>query len=188
MVVAFQNSPAKIEEDFKLYYSDAHGEGDVDPNALFTIGERLDTADLYTLDEMDALADVFLAEAGGEAIAKVLAPIKNRWSGRRTQARLNKDKDSLEALRRFRADLISNGWQFLSQIVHYQGPELHRRAILATLLGRNLYMDGNQADVSFMEGVGVHAAVLRCSDQSADVHFCRPRGVVGVSIRSSGCS
>ena len=80
MVVDFRNTPASVQEDFKLYYSDAHVEGDVDPNALYTIGERLDTADFYTREEMDAVADAFLAEAGGEAIAKALSPIKNRWS------------------------------------------------------------------------------------------------------------
>ena len=35
MVVDFRNTPASIQEDFKLYYSDAHVEGDVDPNALY---------------------------------------------------------------------------------------------------------------------------------------------------------
>ncbi|TXD32661.1 type I restriction endonuclease subunit R, partial [Lujinxingia vulgaris] len=131
MVVDFRNTPASIEKDFKLYYSDAHVDGDVDPNALYTIGERLD--------------DAFLNDDGGEAIAKALSPIKNRWSGQWRQARLAKDKAQKEALEGFRADVLSyrNAWQFLSQIVDYQDPELHRRAILATLLGRNLHTDGN---------------------------------------------
>ena len=155
MVVDFRNSPPSIEEDFKLYYSDAHVDGDVDPNALYTIGERLDTAALYSHDEMDAIADTYLAEAGGEALAKALSPIKNRWSGQLRQAVLNKDKAQREALESFRADVLSyrNAWQFLSQIVDYQDPELHRRAILATLLGRNLHVDGNDYDDTYLEGV-----------------------------------
>ncbi|HJC29028.1 MAG TPA: DEAD/DEAH box helicase family protein [Candidatus Dietzia intestinipullorum] len=155
MVVDFRNTPASVQDDFKLYYSDAHVEGDVDPNALYTIGERLDTADFYTREEMEAVADAFLAEAGGEAIAQALSPIKSRWVGQRRQATLSKDKDQKEALESFRADVLAyrNAWQFLSQIVDYQDPELHRRAILATLLARNLHTDGNDYDDSYLEGV-----------------------------------
>ncbi|MFD5310111.1 type I restriction endonuclease subunit R [Streptomyces ardesiacus] len=155
MVVDFRNTPASVQKDFKLYYSDAHVDGDVDPNALITVGERLDTAGLYTHEEMDAVADAFLEDAGGEAIAKALSPIKNRWSGQWRQAVLSKDKARKEQLESFRADVLGyrNAWQFLSQIVDYQDPELHRRAILATLLGRNLHTDGNDHDDSFLEGV-----------------------------------
>ncbi|MDP3893613.1 DEAD/DEAH box helicase family protein, partial [Nocardioides sp.] len=129
MVVDFRNTPASVQEDFKLYYSDAHVDGDVDPNALYTIGERLDTAGLYSHEEMDAVADAFLGDAGGEAIAKVLSPIKNRWTGQWRQAVLSKDKAQKETLDSFRADVLGyrNAWQFLSQIVDYQDPELHRR-------------------------------------------------------------
>jgi type I restriction enzyme R subunit len=162
MVVDFRNSPASIEADFKLYYSDAHVDGDIDPNSIYTIGERLDTAGLYEYDELDAVADVYLTEAGGEAIAKVLSPIKNRWNGQWLQGKLAKDKAKLDQLDRFRADILSyrNAWQFLSQIVDYQDPLLHRRAILATLLGRNLHTDGGDYDDSYLEGVQLSGVKL----------------------------
>lgn len=68
---------------------------------------------------------------------------------------LKKDKQAKEALKSFVSDVVSyrNAWQFLSQIVDYQDPLLHRRAILATLLGRNLHMDGNDYDDSYLAGV-----------------------------------
>lgn len=155
MVVDFRNTPASIQADFKLYYSDAHVDGDVDPNALITVGERLDTSGLYTHEEMDAVADAFLSVLGGEVIAKALAPIKHRWNGQWRQAVLSKDEKQKAQLESFRADVLGyrNAWQFLSQIVDYQDPELHRRAILATLLGRNLHADGDDRDDSFLEGV-----------------------------------
>ncbi|MBF4574503.1 type I restriction endonuclease subunit R [Herbiconiux sp. VKM Ac-1786] len=162
MVVDFQNSPASIEKDFKLYFSDAHVEGEVDPNTLYTIADRLDTADLYTADEMNAVADAYLSEAGGEAIAKALSPIKNRWTGQVRQAVLRKDKVTREKLIAFRADVIGyrNAWQFLSQIVDYQDPDLHRRAILTSLLARNLHVDGDDRDDSYMEGVQLSGVKL----------------------------
>lgn len=162
MVVDFRNTPASVQADFKLYYSDAYVDGDVDPNALITVGERLDTAGLYTHEEMDAVADAFLQDAGGEAIAKALSPIKNRWSGQWRQAVQSKDKERKEELEAFRADVLGyrNAWQFLSQIVDYQDPELHRRAILATLLGRNLHADGDDRDDRFLEGVQLSGVKL----------------------------
>ncbi|MBX3193655.1 MAG: type I restriction endonuclease subunit R [Microbacteriaceae bacterium] len=162
MVVDFRNTPASVQADFKLYYSDAHVDGDVDPNALITVGERLDTSGLYTHDEMDAVADAFLSVLGGEVIAKALSPIKSRWNGQWRQAVLSKDKKRKEELEAFRADVLGyrNAWQFLSQIVDYQDPELHRRAILATLLGRNLHSDGDDRDDSFLEGVQLSGVKL----------------------------
>lgn len=162
MVVDFRNSPASVQKDFKLYYSDAHVEGDVDPNALYTLGDRMDTAGLYTQTDVDAVADAFLTEAGGEAIAKAVAPIKHNWTTRWRDARLKKDKVLKEELEQFRADTLAyrNAWQFLSQIVDYQDPDLHRRAILATLLVRNLHVDGNEIDESYLEGVQLSGVKL----------------------------
>jgi type I restriction enzyme, R subunit len=162
IVVDFRNTPASVQEDFRLYYADAHVDGDVDPNALYTVGERLDTAGLYSHDEMNAVADAFLNDAGGEAIAKALSPIKNRWTGQLREAKLSNDRAQKEALENFRADVLSyrNAWQFLSQIVDYQDPELHRRAILATLLARNLHIDGNDYDDSYLEGVQLSGVKL----------------------------
>ncbi|MEA5119323.1 MAG: DEAD/DEAH box helicase family protein [Propionicimonas sp.] len=162
MVVDFQNTPASIQADFKMYYSDAHVSGDVDPNALITLAERLDISGIYTMPEMETVADAYLANAGGEAIAKAMGPIKNRWQGQWTQAKIRKDKALKQSLQSFRADAISyrNAWQFLSQIVDYQDVDLHKRAILATLLSRNLHMDGDQYDDSYLEGVQLSGVKL----------------------------
>jgi type I restriction enzyme, R subunit len=75
---------------------------------------------------------------------------------------LSKDKAKREELEHFRADVISyrNAWQFLSQIVDYQDPELHRRAILSTLLARNLHIDGDPHDDSYLEGVQLSGVKL----------------------------
>ncbi|UNK47804.1 type I restriction endonuclease subunit R [Arthrobacter sulfonylureivorans] len=170
MVVDFRNSPKSVQEDFKMYYSDAHVDGDIDPNALYTIADRLDTAGIYTMDEMGAVAQAYLEDEGGEALAKSLGPIKNRWNGQWQQARLKKDKPQREALESFRADVIGyrNAWQFLSQIVDYQDLDLHRRAILTTLLARNLHVDGTQHDDSYLEGVQLSGVKFMPSAISED--------------------
>jgi type I restriction enzyme R subunit len=170
MVVDFRNSPERVQEDFKVYYTDAHVSGDVDPNALYTIADRLDTSGLYTAEEMDAVANAYVAEEGGEGIAKALSPIKNRWSGQWQQAKLKKDKAKRDFLESFRADVIGyrNAWQFLSQIVDYQDPTLHLRAILTTLLARNLHVDGNDHDDSYLEGVQLSGVKFMPSTINSD--------------------
>lgn len=57
----------------------------------------------------------------------------------------------------FRTELIKyhNAWQFLPQIVDYQDPQLHRRAILENLLFRNLHVN----DYSLPEGDSYMAGV-----------------------------
>ena len=162
MVVDFVNSPQSIVEDFKTYYSDAYVDGDVDPQALYDLAERLDSAGIYTTEEMDAVADAYITEAGGEVIAKAMGPIKNRWKGLLRQAKLGNDKPAREALEAFRSDVIAyrNAWQFLSQIIDYQDVELHRRAILTTLLSRNLHLDDREYDDSYMEGVQLSGVSL----------------------------
>lgn len=65
-----------------------------------------ETADLYTADDMNTVADAYLNEAGGEAIAKAVSPIKNRWSGQLRQAVMSKDKVKREELVAFRANVI----------------------------------------------------------------------------------
>lgn len=185
MVVDFQNTPATVQEDFKMYYSDAHVNGDVDPNALFTIAERLDTAGIYSSAEMEAVADAYITDAGGEAIAKEIAPIKARWLGQWTQARLKKNKELKQQLQSFRADAISyrNAWQFLSQIVDYQEVSLHKRAILATLLSRNLHMESDHYDDSYLEGVQLSGVKLVPSAVNQD-HSLTEGGNSGIKLPS----
>ena len=156
MVVDFRNDPTSIQDDFKLYYSDAFVNKDVDPNALHTLAERLDTAGLYTMDEMRAVAQAYIDGKGGEALQRLCGPIKNRWAGQMRQAVLSKDKVQRDELLAFRNDLISyqHAWQFLSQIVDYQDLDLHRRAILSTLLARNLHVGDTEHDEDdYMAGV-----------------------------------
>ncbi|SJN22969.1 Type I restriction-modification system, restriction subunit R [Microbacterium esteraromaticum] len=155
MVVDFMNSPEHIEKDFQLYYEDAHVEGEVDPNALYTLAERLDTAGYYTESGLEAVARAYLEGLGGEQISKAVSPIAARWQGAWKQAKLAGDKAARAEIEAFRADVISyrNAWQFLSQIVDYDDPALAERAVLTTLLARRLHTDGIEIDMSYLDGV-----------------------------------
>lgn len=155
MVVDFVNTPESIQRDFARYYTDAHVAGEVDANALIDLSERLDAAGLYTEAQLRAVATAYIEHKGGEAIQHALGPIKHAWATQVHQARLTKDKERYEELKQFRADAISyrNAWQFLSQIVDYQDEDLRLRAVLMTLLSRNLHLSPEAYDDSYMEGV-----------------------------------
>src|SRR5699024_7492363 len=51
MVVDFVNDPEMIVKDFQRYYAGASINTDIDPNALHTPGEELDTSAFYTPEE-----------------------------------------------------------------------------------------------------------------------------------------
>ncbi len=167
MVLDFRNSPASIQEDFKKYYSDARVIDDVDPNSLYDIADRLDTAGIYDADEMQEVSEAYLSDAGGEAISKAITPIKQKWTGLWRQAALKKDKATKDQLEAFRSDVIKyrNAWQFLSQIVDFADPELRRRALLTSLLARHLHLsEGETEDDDYLAGVQL-AEVAYIPDQ-----------------------
>src|SRR5699024_675776 len=140
------------------------------PQALPDIGERMDAADIYTRSQMEALADAYLNEAGGEAIRRILNPIKDRWNGKVRQAVLSKDKYRRKELEAFRSDVFKyrNAWQFLSQIVNYELPELHQRAILATLLARNLHLTPEDTEDDYLDNIQLTGVQVAPSSVAGD--------------------
>lgn len=170
MVVDFVNSPENIQKDFARYYTDAHVEGEVDANALYELTERLDAVGLYTEEQMRAVAHAYMEKLGGEAIQKALGPIKFAWSTGLRKARLTGDKVRYEELVQFRSDAISyrNAWQFLSQIVDYDDEDPRLRAVLMTLLSRNLHLTPEEYDNSYMDGVQLGGVKLVPDKVSAD--------------------
>src|SRR5699024_11568191 len=110
----------------------------------------------YTHTQMEELADAYINEAGGEAIRRMISPIITRWKGQHRQAVVSKDANRRQELEAFRSDVFKyrNAWQFLSQIVSYGLPEVHYRAILATLLARNLHLTIEDTDDDeYLDGI-----------------------------------
>src|SRR5699024_394207 len=92
----------------------------------------------------------------GEAIRRMISPIITRWKGQHRQAVVSKDANRRQELEAFRSDVFKyrNAWQFLSQIVSYGLPEVHYRAILATLLARNLHLTIEDTDDDeYLDGI-----------------------------------
>lgn len=91
----------------------------------------------YTANQMHDISEAYLTDAGGEAVAKATAPIVTTWN----HAVKNGDEAERKLALAFRTDLQSYGhaWDFMSQIIDFRDPRLHRRAIVAGLLARNMH-------------------------------------------------
>jgi type I restriction enzyme R subunit len=156
IVVDFANDPATIQAAFADYYSDAYISQETDPNVLFNLGDRIDLAGYYDHNELHSISEAYLTGASGEAIAKQLAPVVNRWTTQYTTA---PDQAARELVLAFRKDAQAyrHAWDFLSQVVDFSYPTLHRRAILAGLLVRNLHVNSlvDTIDTSSVELTGV---------------------------------
>ena len=155
MVMDFINESSAILEAFKPYYRGAHIEDEIPANALADLGDTLDAAAFYTPEELDKLADAYIAREDSETLQSLVSPIRGRWNSHMREARLKQDKEAYEEGKSFRANLIkyAHAWEFLSQIVDFQDALLHKRAIVAGLLSKNLNLDRQDDDDDYTVGI-----------------------------------
>ena len=155
MVVDFVNETSAILDSFKPYYRGAHIEDEIPANALADLGDTLDAAAFYTPEELDKLADAYIAREGSETLQSLVSPIRGRWNDHMRDARLKLDKEAYEEGKSFRANLIkyAHAWEFLSQIVNFQDALLHKRAIVAGLLSKNLNLERQDDDDDYTVGI-----------------------------------
>ncbi|MBO1031320.1 type I restriction endonuclease subunit R [Tessaracoccus sp. SD287] len=169
IVLDFVNQPATIQQAFADYYSDAYISQETDPNVLFNLADKLDLAGYYTDQELIDISQAYLDNAPGETIGRLLAPVVGRWNHAYKHADGQPEQSEVLA---FRSDARAyrHAWDFLSQIVDYQDPMLHRRAILAGLLVRNLHTGAlvERIDTSSIELTGL-AVVAKGIDEDHSI-------------------
>jgi type I restriction enzyme R subunit len=171
MVVDFINEPDAILSSFRPYYRDAHIEDEIPANALADLGDVLDAAAFYTPDELDRLADAYIARQDAETLQGLVSPIRARWNGHMRQARLNHDKEAYEEGAAFRINLnkYAHAWEFLSQIVDFQDALLHKRAIVAGLLSKNLNLERQDDDDDYTVGIELVGVAVEPATDGIDL-------------------
>ena len=162
MVVDFVNDPEKIVESFRPYYQEAHIDQEVDPNKIHDLAQKLDASEFYTWEQVEAVTEAFHSGASGERLQSLISPIKNRWRGRYRQAVVKNNEEDKKTVLDFRKNLevYKKAWEFLSQIVDFQDVSLHKRAILAALLYRNLHLDNTPDGADNLSGVALLGMAL----------------------------
>lgn len=166
MVVDFINDPELIEADFKRYYQGAVIDTDIDPNSLHTLADELDTAGYYDPDEMNNVAEAYMAGEDSEKLRGAANTILDRW---RTDRNSN-DKDTRERAKDFRAHVLKyrHAYEFLSQIIAYADADVSRRAMLCSVLEPNLHITDLDDDEDFLTGVTLAGVAIALSGVEED--------------------
>lgn len=161
-VVDFVNAPETILESFQPYYSQASIDTDVDPDILTDLARVLDTSQFYSPEEMEELANVLMdpdldVKKKDSLIRIGIDPIVTRWSDVYLGALASGDKENEAVATDFRANLEKyiHAWDFLSQFIDFQDVRLHKRAIFADLLLRNLKLGKKARNEDYITGVDV---------------------------------
>ncbi|OFO37022.1 restriction endonuclease [Corynebacterium sp. HMSC075D04] len=161
-VVDFVNDPETILHSFQPYYSQASIDTEVDPDVLADLARVLDTSQFYDVEEMEAIADTVMdrdidVKKKDSLIRIGIDPIITRWTEFYGGALISRDKDNEAVATDFRANLVKyvHAWDFLSQFIDFQDITLHKRAIFADLLARNLKLGKKAREEDYVTGVEV---------------------------------
>ncbi len=138
-VVDFVNEPAAIREAFEPYSTDAYLETATEVDLVHDLAAKLDTAAIYTQDEIDQCVDAHFRGNHGKLSAAVDFGRK-RFAERYQAALIDNggegDKAALAELDMFRKDVGSfvRLYDFMSQIINYGDAELEKKQIYLRLL------------------------------------------------------
>ena len=130
-VLDFVNEPEEIREAFLPYYRKATLTATTDPNLIYDLVTKLDSAGIYTLAEVEQAFDAALA--GGVKVNSALSgatrPAVDRFKKRWFDAVTDADKGKQEELQLFKADAgqFVKLYDFISQARNLEDTDLPRR-------------------------------------------------------------
>ncbi len=140
-VLDFRNKAEDILAAFEPYYRTASLSGLTDRNLPHQLREKLDNAHVYLWEEVEAFAKLYFSTRNDQAFQAHLKQALERFK------ELVKEEQDL-----FRRDAASyvSAYDFLSQIVDYDDPEMEKlHAFLKMLLPR---LRGQDADPVLIDG------------------------------------
>ncbi len=130
-VLDFVNDPQEVLDAFLPYYRKATLTATTDPNLIYDLVAKLDSAGIYDMTEVEQAFDAALT-GGPNANSKVsaaTAPAVDRFQKRWVAAVLDDDKDEQDELRLFKADVgnFVKFYDFISQARNLEDTDLPRR-------------------------------------------------------------
>lgn len=188
-VLDFVNDPETILNSFLPYFRTAQITQTTDPDLVHDLARKLETACIYTADEVDRFAHAFIIE---KAHGKHTGPLKSaadRFNDRYCAALEDQDKASIDELDLFRKDVGSfvRLYDFLSQIVDYEDTDLEKLTLFLRLLKPRLTgrRSAEELDLSSIELT--HIKQTRRSEGSISLtgegEKFKPMGVGGGTTR-----
>jgi len=130
-VLDFVNDPQEVLDAFLPYYRKATLTATTDPNLIYDLVAKLDSAGIYDMTEVEQAFDAALT--GGlnvnSKVSAATAPAVDRFQKRWVGAVLDDDKDEQEELRLFKADVgnFVKFYDFISQARNLEDTDLPRR-------------------------------------------------------------
>jgi len=189
-VVDFVNDPAAIRDAFEPYFIDAFLETATDPNLVHDLSAKLDTAAIYTQEEIDQAAASYVQQKGNNALAGAIGPGKKRFQERYTSALMENggegDKAALSELDMFRKDVgtFVRLYDFMSQIVDYGDVDLEKKSIYLRALERVIRPDNYTAPIDLSDVVLVN--VKQVDRGQTDIDLGARVGLAGLTAAGSG--
>ena len=161
-VLDFVNDPEEILESFKPYYRAARLEEVTDPNIVHELQIKLDQAGVYLLTEVEGFAQAFFDPKRKQAgLHAYLKPAADRF-------RVLPE----EAAEQFRKDLgtFLRLYDFLSQIIPYNDPDLEKRYVFGKNLMPRIAEHGATSLLALDADVRLtHYRLQRLGEQSLDL-------------------
>ena len=140
-VLDFRNKAEDILAAFEPYYRTAELSGVTDPNLPHQLREKLDGAQVYLWEEVEAFARLYFSTRADQAFQAHLKQAHERYG--------EMPREEQELFRRDATTFVS-AYSFLSQIVDYADPDLEKlHAFLTMLLPR---LRGQDPDPVLIDG------------------------------------
>lgn len=129
-VIDFVNDPEEIRTAFQPYFETAELSDVSDPNLIHDLQTKLDSARIYTPEEVEGLVAAYFKARQGDMQGWV-APAVDRYRVEFKEAIQADDKEAIDALQIFRKDVggFIRAYDFLSQIVDFGDTDLEKRSI-----------------------------------------------------------
>ncbi len=185
-VVDFVNEPAEILAAFKIFYETAELAGTTDPNLVFDLRAKLDSAGHYDDFEVERVVKVELDPNGKQSeLAKALEPVADRllkkFKAAQNALSVGKEladagaikdaEDELNALTIFKADMgaFLRLYTFLSQIFDYGSTGVEMRSIFYKRLLPLLEFGRERETVDLSKVVLTHHNLRKLGEQNLNL-------------------
>jgi len=171
MILDFVNNEEEILNAFKPYYEEAQIVATTDPNLVHDLQTKLDAADHYSTEELDAVVEAFVGQKGNNALAGAIQPIKQRFVARYNAAVAKMDKTKVAELDIFRKDVgtFVRLYDFLSQIIDFGDTDVEKHAVFFRLLIPHLRVGSGSERVDLSDVELAHIKQKETGKHSIDL-------------------
>lgn len=188
MVLDFVNDGEEILAAFKPYFEEASLVATTDPNLIHDIGNKLDNAGIYTLDDVDAVATAFVRKKGNNAITGAIQPAKHAYIAAYNAAKGSGDQQRIDELDTFRKDVSTyvRLYDFLSQIVDFGDTDVEKHAIFFRLLATVIKAGAGTPEIDLADVQLVHIKQKNTGSQTLDLTDGEPSPALPTAASAAG--